>query len=664
MAGESGSKRGGTELLPTLSPEELARTLEMTPVRLAQLEDTVAQNPGSTIEPENPSLDSIGRRAVAGLGEARTQKIAEGLALGSTLGEGGMGLVRLATQRSLGRQVAVKTLKPEARSDRATLRLLREAWVTGSLEHPNIVPVYDLGLGDDGSPIIVLKLIEGSPWSDVAREPPKSGEDLLEKNLRVFVQVCNAVSLAHSRGVIHRDLKLENVMIGRFGEVYLVDWGIAVSLRPDPSGRLPLASETTEMAGTPAYMAPEMLGQGAPLSERTDVYLLGAILHELLVGRPPHAGENLRAILASIVTSRIALPDSVPRELVAIVERACARDPNERFASAEELKSRVEWYLRHRGSLALSDAAAARAREMVRVIESGGEPDAVRDKVHHLFAEIRFGFRQALLASADNEVARAGLRQATRLVVEYELASGTPEAAASALAELEEPPPELAAKVAAALKAREAEKERVAHLERMQAQLDPTVGQRTRMAAGLMVGASWVLTPELAGWFLHRHPETTYTALYVFTFAQAAVAAVVERWGRESLSKTAINRRTAAMVTLMFAMQFVLQVSGKLLELPLEKVLPLHIFVWFACIASYTLLLDRRFWAASVLFVPLFLWACLRPEQVFHAMMVAALSVVVTIAFAWMQPREDADYFVDRMKERRKQLQDRIGRAP
>jgi serine/threonine protein kinase len=258
---------GGTELLPTLSRE---------------LEDTIAQSPRSTVEPTMVQVDSIGRRAVAGLDETRTSQFAEGLALGKTLGEGGMGLVRAATQRSLGRQVAVKTLKPDAKNDQATLRLLREAWVTGSLEHPNIVPVYDLGLGEDGAPVIVLKLIEGSPWSDVARAPADHAEDLLEKNLRIFLQVCNAVALAHSRGVIHRDLKLENVMVGRFGEVYLVDWGIAVSLRPDPTGRLPLASEAKEMAGTPAYMAPEMLGSGV-LTERTDVYLLGAILHELLV---------------------------------------------------------------------------------------------------------------------------------------------------------------------------------------------------------------------------------------------------------------------------------------------------------------------------------------------------------------------------------------------
>jgi serine/threonine-protein kinase len=656
-------KQLATELLPTMDSGQLARTLEMTPVRLAALEDTVAQNPGSTIEPASAHVDSIGRRAVEGLGESRAQKIAEGLALGKTLGEGGMGVVRLATQRSLGRQVAVKTLKPEAKSDRATLRLLREAWVTGALEHPNIVPVYDLGLDDDGAPIIVLKLIEGKPWSEVATEPAAPGEDLLEKNLRIFVQVCNAVALAHSRGVIHRDLKHENDMIGRFGEVYLVDWGIAVSLRPDPSGRLPLASEATEMAGTPAYMAPEMLGN-APLTERTDVYLLGAILHELLVGKPPHAGENLRAILASIVVSKINLPATVPRDLIAIVERACAREPKERYASAEELKSKVEWYLRHRGSLALSDAALLRASEMYRVLQEGGDAHVVRDRVHHLFAEIRFGFRQALLASSDNDVARMGLRQATRLVVEFELTSGTPEAAASARAELEEPPPDLAAQVAAALKARDVERKRVADLEKMSAQLDFTVGQRTRMAAGLIIGGSWVVSPEIAGWYLGNHPDTTYRAYYVFTVGQTLLAFAVERWGRESLSKSMINRRTSAVVMVMFAMVLTLELSGQLLQMPPSTLLPLHMFVWFTCTALYTILLDRRFWIATLLFLPSFTWACIHPAHVFHMMFVGALGVFFTVAFAWMRPREDATYFVQQVRARHDQLHERIKGRP
>jgi len=272
--------------LATLADEEIARTLRMNVADFADVAATIAANPRSTIEPaQRASADAMGRRALQELGAARDERgITSGLDLEQTIGEGGMGIVRLATQRSLGRKVAVKTLRPAARNEVATLRLLREAWVTGTLEHPNIVPVYDLGLDEDGSPIIVLKRIEGVEWGDIMRDANAArarygAEDLLEYNLRILLQLCNAVSLAHARGVLHRDLKPENVMIGSFGEVYLVDWGIAVSLTADALGRLPLAVDQNEMAGTPYYMAPEMLGALGKLSVRTDVYLLGAILH-------------------------------------------------------------------------------------------------------------------------------------------------------------------------------------------------------------------------------------------------------------------------------------------------------------------------------------------------------------------------------------------------
>jgi serine/threonine-protein kinase len=642
-----------TALLPTLSNEDLARTLEMTQVRFAQLEETVAASPGSTIEPANASLDSIARRAVEGLGSSQANHIAEGLAIGRTIGEGGMGLVRHATQRSLGRPVAVKTLKNEAKNERATLRLLREAWITGSLEHPNIVPVYDLGLDKDGAPIIVLKLIEGKPWSDVARlEKPNT--DPLEENLRIFMQVCNAVSLAHARGVIHRDLKLENVMIGRFGEVYLVDWGIAVSLRPDPTGRLPLASDATEMAGTPAYMAPEMLGNtGSPLTERTDVYLLGAILHELLVGKPPHAGDNLRAILASIVVSKVDLPPSVPRELAAMVLRACSREPAERFASAEALKERVEWYLRHRGSLALSAAAALRVREMERIVAEDGE-DA-RERLHHLFAEVRFGYRQAIASSSDNEGAKEGIRSTTRLVVEYELAHGTADAAAGALAELDEAPADLVLRVATAQKAQKA---RLAKLENLDAEFDPTTGQRTRLAVGLMACTIWTVNPELAGLYFRHYPDASYDSFYIATGIVTALVFIVGRWGRESLIKTMINRRLLAIVMTMLALQFTLTVGAKLMNATWRHVLPLVIFNWCGAMANFAILLDRSFWPSMIVFFGCFFWSCIIPEHVFHAMTAAAGSLFLNIAFAWMRPREDSVFFVQRVKERREALRE------
>jgi hypothetical protein len=180
-----------------------------------------------TLIPALAPADTDVRALVAALPRLVTRPDGGGdLVFDRTLGEGGMGIVRLAEQRALGREVAVKSLRADRATPEAALRLVREAWITGRLEHPNIVPVYTLGVGADGLPMIVMKRIEGTLWSDHLRGravPPCAPERTLEWNLRVLMQVANAVELAASKGIVHRDLKPDNVMIGRFGEVNVLD---------------------------------------------------------------------------------------------------------------------------------------------------------------------------------------------------------------------------------------------------------------------------------------------------------------------------------------------------------------------------------------------------------------------------------------------------------
>ena len=651
-------------LLATMSEDEIARTLEMSEATLADFAQTIAANPNSTIEPSRARSDALGRIALEGLGEQRRDRgVAGGLEVGATIGEGGMGVVRSAVQRSLGRKVAVKTLKGPAKTEAATLRLLREAWVTGSLEHPNIVPVYDLGLDDDGSPIIVLKHIEGVEWAslmhDAAQVEKRFGAtDLLEHNLRILVQLCNAVSLAHSRGILHRDLKPENVMVGRFGEVYLVDWGIAVSLVEDPTGRLPLAKQSQEIAGTPSYMAPEMLGAVGVLSERTDVYLLGAILHEILTGKPPHHGPSFRAIVASILLSKFTYPLDVPPELAEIAKKAMSQKAEDRFASADELRLRLEWYLRHRGSLALAVQATRRLDEMRELLvrskrsEKSDLPEAVRDRVYHLFAEARFGFRQAIEACPDTEAARPGLRSAIETIVTFELESGTVEAAAAALAELSDPPKELAARVAEGMRARDARRAEIARLERLEAELDPATGRRTRVSVAIMLGVVWTISPEATGFFHERYPGHPYWFIYGFTALITLLGIAAGKWGKESLSKTAINRRLLAIGLVNFGGQFALQLGGKILALPFDKLFVLHIFLWWLAVTMVALFVDRRVWFASAAFLIGFFVAAVVPEMKWHVMAGCNFLLLVNFVFAWSRPTEDQGFFRQRMRAR------------
>jgi hypothetical protein len=348
------------------------------------------------------------------------------LVVQAVLGTGGMGVVHLARQRSLMRDVAVKRL---GRSDPALVEgLLREAMVTGSLEHPNIVPVHALGRDRTGDPVLVMKRIEGRKWSDAVRQDlaatGRLDEAAEEKHLRVLLDVCNALQYAHRRGVVHRDVKLGNVMIGEFGEVYLVDWGIAAPVGTRPTGNV---------VGTPGYMAPEMV-DGGPVTERTDVYLLGATLHHLLVGRSRHfGGKGVYDVLRSAFESApYAYGAGIPAELAAICNRAMARDPADRFESALAFQSALEAYLKHRGSSRMARNAALRMEELFALLDVRGDERRVADAI----SAVRFGLRQALEAWPENEAARADLVRTMERTVPWALDHGDPNGAAEQLADL------------------------------------------------------------------------------------------------------------------------------------------------------------------------------------------------------------------------------------
>ncbi|MCA9607112.1 MAG: serine/threonine protein kinase, partial [Myxococcales bacterium] len=231
----------------------------------------------------NLALETAGTRPdpsiliKAGTAEHELPRL-DGVDLGPTLGHGGMAIVHLGQQLKLDRAVAVKTLREDRRSPRDVERLLTEARITGRLEHPNIVPIHDIVRGPDGVPRVVLKLIEGDTWAALMRDSDRVKESFstdapFEWHLGVLTAVCRALSFAHSRGVIHRDVKPTNVMVGRFGEIYLVDWGIAL----ETDGEL---GRRVELVGTIAYMAPEQLeADETLLGPWTDTYLLGATLY-------------------------------------------------------------------------------------------------------------------------------------------------------------------------------------------------------------------------------------------------------------------------------------------------------------------------------------------------------------------------------------------------
>ena len=233
--------------------------------------------------------------------------------------QGGLGRVWLARDNELNREVALKEIHPDkAGHPEMRRRFLQEAQVTGQLEHPNIVPVYELARGQDGQAFYTMRFVRGRTLRRAIAEYHQHRDerkaDPLEqpKLLQAFISVCQAIGYAHSRGVIHRDLKPENVIMGGFGEVLVLDWGLAKMIdRPDEAKDLPSLSVTDEAKtdathtgqhlGTPAYMAPEQAdGRLDLIDGRTDIYGLGSILFEILTGRPPHQGQANVELLKKI----------------------------------------------------------------------------------------------------------------------------------------------------------------------------------------------------------------------------------------------------------------------------------------------------------------------------------------------------------------------------
>lgn len=605
--------------------------------------DTIGQVPRSTIIPTLARPSKNGARALELLAElsALSPTASAQLRHGATIGEGGMGIVRTAEQVALGRQVAIKTLKPARRREPgAALDLLREAWVTGRLEHPNVVPVHYLGLDEDGHPLIVLKRIEGVDWSalfaDAATVEARFGAtDLLAWNLEIFLHVLDAVRFAHSRGIVHRDLKPSNVMIGEFGEVYLLDWGLAVSLRDDGSGRLPLATDATELAGTPCYMAPEMLGaeRGVPLSERTDVYLAGAVLYELCTGDPPHLGASAAEIIDKVAAGVPALPDGVPAELGRICLRAMALDPGARFPSIDELRRAVQHYLGHRGSARLAERAQVRLDELLAVVAEDRPPATERsERVHRLFGACRFGFHEALVAWRDNADARAGLERATVAVAEYELGADDPRAALGLLHELEHPPPALLARARSAAAERE---RREAAAEQVRMLHDAKIGTRTRMMVSVLLGVMFTILPLLLGVRPDLFAHHGHAVDLVWSFGFLAVVAGFGVWARESLWKTRINQRALVTTLFLFIAQAGLVGACWYSGISVETTEVLFLFLWTVITANLAIGIDVGLAPTALCNAIGFAIAVRWPEQRYFVMAAVNLAFTINAFVRW-----------------------------
>jgi serine/threonine-protein kinase len=366
---------GGDETFPTVSDDdvwEAPSALVPEPVPSAAGADDYV----TIVDPDGPpgALD-----LTAEAGGLATHDFVERYELGEGLGRGGMGDVRLARDRRIGRTVALKLIRADgAKRPRMRARFLFEARMQGQLEHPSIVPVYDLGVRDDGTEFFTMRRVRGRTLQEVIRGH-RAGDRVIQlgfsrrRLLAAFQSVCLAVEFAHQRGVVHRDLKPANIMLGEFGEVIVLDWGLAklkdpgAFPAPDRAGIRDHAIDTTavgEVLGSPGYMSPEQAVDSGGVGPATDVFALGAILFEILTLRRLIEGDTPARIASKTrlgeFDAHIAkrFPElEVPPELEAICVKATDDDPARRQPRARDLADAVASYLE-------GDRDVARRRSM------------------------------------------------------------------------------------------------------------------------------------------------------------------------------------------------------------------------------------------------------------------------------------------------------------
>ncbi len=382
---------------------------------------------GDSNKPDGIEKDdlNIAVRQITGLSYGRIPRA--DFKLVKVLGEGGMGVVYVAKQQSLGREVVFKTLKPMPDAQASKLKasgtygsvikhrsdmFVSEAVVTADLFHPNIVPIYEIAEAPDGSMFYTMKWVRGDGWHKRIKDMT------LEENLEVLMKVSDAMAFAHSRNIVNRDLKPENVMLGGYGETIVLDWGLALPFG-EGKGRLPLATTAGLGSGTPAYMPPELItGPLNKIGPACDIYLLGAMLFEAVTGLPPHdfastqsktqsAGAKM-AEIRRVVVENIIRETEHSGELIDIARKAMATKADDRYPTVVEFQNAIREYQKHAASRTLVE----RAKEFTTVVTTETKPAADAPAIGYSNYQNALAlYNESLREWPGNQHAREGLTE-------------------------------------------------------------------------------------------------------------------------------------------------------------------------------------------------------------------------------------------------------------
>ena len=309
-------------------------------------------------------------------GKSLSQPLPEGIQVVDLglLGSGGVARVYRVRDEVLGREVALKVLRPELMTEQSAIdNFVNEARITAQLDHPNIPAVYTLASDRKRSSVFTMKVLEGQTLQHLLDENARQKIDGLSAAIDVLLRICDAVAFAHSKGILHLDIKPLNVIVADYGQIYLVDWGLARRKAELPK----MSGGKSEEEGTPAYMAPEQArGEIWRLDERTDIFALGGVLYRILCGRAPYAGSSTEEAIQKATRGEVSPPDVVaatkgqtlPGRLVSICMKALSTDPAQRYQSVRAFHQDLERYVRGLSQLPQRTFRAGEA------IISEGEP--------------------------------------------------------------------------------------------------------------------------------------------------------------------------------------------------------------------------------------------------------------------------------------------------